>query len=166
MRQHGFPNTWWTGQHDVVRTGGGHFNGEASLSLPDDVGQIQDRLILRDRYCHPSLQAGAAREPLLQVTQSSHAQHLDAVDQAGFSQIADRDHHGRPAAVFGGQHRGKYPVHRADTPVEGQLPQQNRLLQPVPGLLAAGRKHSGGQGDVVQGTGLGQRRRRQCQGQP
>ncbi len=165
MGQHGFTHTGRSGEHEVVGTGSRNLDREPGLGLSHDIGEIGKRLVIGGRYRDPFVQSCAAVQPLLHLAQRANTEHLDPVHQAGLGQVGDRNHDGRPALALGGQHRGQHAAHRTDPAVEGQFAEQHRFLQPVPGLLAPGREHRAGQGNVIQRAGLGQggRRQRQCQ---
>lgn len=166
LREHRFAHPRRAGEHQVVGPGRGQLHREPGLRLPDHVDQIRRRLRGGGVRLDPAVQGAGAAQPVLQLAQRAHAPHVDAVDQAGLGQVVGRDHHGRPAVALGGQHRGQHPAHRPDPPVQRQLAQQHRLVQPVPRVLPLRRQHRRRQSDVVDAAHFRQRRRRQRQRQP
>ncbi len=44
LRQHCFADTRWTSQHEVMRPGGGHLDGEPCLGLAHHIGEVRRRL--------------------------------------------------------------------------------------------------------------------------
>ncbi len=85
---------------------GGDLDREPGVALADDIGQVGDLLGLRYPRVDPVVESGLSLEPALQLLQCANPEDLDTVDQAGLGQVHDGHHHGGPALLLGGQHRG------------------------------------------------------------
>ncbi len=151
-------------QEQVVPSGGGDLDGGAPGRLPGDVGEVGQRRGVVGRLGHRVVGDRLAAQQGEQLAQRGDPDGVDAGQQAGLGEVGPRHddplHPGPGRDQDGRQH----PADRADLTVEAELAEQHdaveRRRRQHPGRGEHGRR----QGQVEAAAALGQRRRRQPEG--
>lgn len=87
-------------------------------------------------------------QPGQDVTQVLGPEHLDAVDDGGLLQRADRDDRTAHARAPRGEQAGQHAPDGADPPVERELPEQDGVVQRARGHRAGRCEHHAREGHV------------------
>ncbi|CAB4892751.1 unannotated protein [freshwater metagenome] len=160
LREHCFPDSRWTGQHDVMRTGRSDLQRPSGICLTGNVTEIRIALLMPvgggGRF-----QRLLTTKPRNDICQAIGTQHLDTVHQTRFGQTPTRHHHPLPPRRLHREHSGQYPADRTQPAVQSQLTQKHCLRQASPRNGLGGVEDRQCQREVVHRATLGQRRRRQ-----
>ena len=152
-------------EQQVVPTRGRDLDGAAGDVLADDVGEVV--------HGGPWPQPGTGRrcgerglppQPREDLGEVGGPEQFDAVDEGGLVESPDRDDDARDPRPPRGHDARQYPADVAHPAVEGELAEQDDALEGTRAQPAVGGEDPAGQGDVVARALLGQRRRRERQG--
>ncbi len=169
FREHRLADPGRPGHQQVVRAGGRELERRACLRLAHDVGEVDPRgCVVRRREPplgdrHRDALRGLAVPPD-HLPERGGTVHRDGVDELGLGDVLVRDDDVPRTPPRGLEDRRQHPPHPAQPPVERQLAEVDHVLDGLPPHDPGGREDGDRDAEVEARPPLGDRRRREVDG--